>query len=229
MPLIDFPNVPNVPGVPSIARNPDFSADFGDLVSAVTSGNPLSIIESVTTPRWGIYLPDTMEKMIEPDSVLAFEYRGDARISDYPVEEGGFRSYNKVLQPFDIRMKMTCSGAGTLTSGSVSLSSGISAGMTRETFLGTLEAMKASLLTFNVVTPDFVYKSLNLVHFDYKRTNAEGVTLLTAEVFMREVMQTVEASYKTVSTDSAADTKNQGTTNTVSPSPTQSAAIQGGS
>lgn len=228
MSLIDFPNVPNVPGVPSIARNPDFSADFGDLVSAVTSGNPLSIIESVTTPRWGIYLPDSMEKMIEPDSVLAFEYRGDARISDYPVEEGGFRSYNKVLQPFDIRMKMTCSGAGLLSGASVGLS-GASAGTTRETFIATLEAMKASLLTFNVVTPDFVYKSLNLVHFDYKRTNAEGVTLLTAEVFMREIMQTVEASYKTVSTDSAADTKKQGTTNTVSPSPTQSAAIQGGS
>lgn len=228
MPFIEFPDVPNVPGVPSIARSPDFSADYGDLVSAISGGNPLSIIESITTPRWGIYLPDTMEKMIEPDSVLAFEYRGEARISDYPVEEGGFRSYNKVQQPFDIRMKMTCSGAGTLTNvGSVGVS-GISAGMTRQTFIETLETMKISLLVFNVVTPDFVYKSLNLVHFDYKRTNTDGVTLLTADLYLREVMQTVDTSYQTVATDSAAGTKNQGTTNTVSPTPTQNAAIQGG-
>lgn len=72
-------------------------------------------------------------------------------------------------------------------------------------------------------------QALNLVHFDYKRTNTEGVSLLTADVYLREVMQTVEASYQTVATDSAAGPKNQGTTNTVSPTPTQNAAIQGGS
>lgn len=227
MPNIPFPNVPNVPGVPSIARNPDFSADFGDLVSAVTSGNPLSIIESVTSPRWGIYMPDTLEKMIEPDSVLSFEYKGDARISDYPVEEGGFRSYNKVQQPFDIRMKITCSGAGTLTAGTIGLS-GASAGMTRETFLVTLDAMKASLLPVNVVTPDYVYKSVNLVHFNYKRTNTDGVTLLTAELYLREIQQSATAGYTTVASDSASDSKNQGTVNPVTPTTTQSAAIKDG-
>jgi len=226
MPLIDFPDVQNAPGVPSIARNPDFSANYGDLVSAVTSGNPLSIIESVTTPRWGIYAPGTSEKIIEPDSVISFEYRGEARISDYPVEAGGFESYNKVQQPFDIRMKVTCAGAGTLASAGSLTTSGLSAGMTREDFLVRLEGMKLSLDSYDLVTPDFVYNSVNLVHFDYKRTNTEGVTLLTADLYLREIRQTVEASYTTVSSDSAADTKNQGTVNPVTPTPSQNAAIR---
>lgn len=225
MPNIEFPNVPNVPGVPSIARNPDFSADYGDLVSAVTSGNPLSIIESVITPRWGIYAPNTMEKVIVPDSVLAFEYRGDARVSDYPVEAGGFKSYNKVQQPFDIRIKITCNGAGTLGRiGSLTTSGGTVA-MTREDFLVHLEGMKLSLDLYDLVTPDFVYNSVNLIHFDYKRTNTEGVTLLIAELYLREVQQSTKAGYKTVGSDSATDSKNQGTVNTVTPTTTQSAAI----
>lgn len=224
MPNIPYPNVPDVPGVPSIARSADFSGDYGDLISAVMGGNPLSIIESVTTPRWGIYLPDTMEKMIDPDSVLAFEYRGEARISDYPVEEGGFKSYNKVQQPYDIRMKMTCEGAGTLTSAITT-----SGGMTRESFIGTLGDLKASLLPVNIVTPDFVYQSANLVHFDYKRTNTDGVTMITAELYFREIQQSAKAGYKTVGSDSAADSKNQGTVNTVTPSTTQGAAIKDGS
>lgn len=233
MPNIPFPDIPNVPGVPSIARNPELSIDYGDLVSAVVGRNPLSIIESITSPQWGIYATTgSMEKIIEPDSVLSFEYRGEARIADYPIEAGGFKSYNKVQQPYDIRMRMSCEGAGTLTSLISFNSSGRTSGMTREDFISRLEAMKISLALYNLVTPDYVYANVNLVHFDYKRTNVEGVTMLVADLYLREIQQTTTATYKTVATsetvatDSAADAKEQGTMNTTLLTANENATIR---
>ena len=231
MPSIPFPDVPDVPGVPPLNRV-EIGIDYSDVVSVIASGNPIAFVESVLTPRWGIYKAQTLEKVIEPDSVVAFEYRGDARISDFPVERGGIRSYNKVVQPYDIRIKMTCGGVGTLTRMASSLAGqfvpGINAGMAREDFLTRLEEMRASLETYELVTPDYVYKSVNLVHFDYKRTNTDGVTLLTADLYLREIQQSATADYRTVATDSAADAQGLGTVSLIRLDASQNAAINRG-
>ncbi|HBW3346579.1 phage baseplate protein [Klebsiella pneumoniae] len=227
MPNIAFPDVPDVAGVPSVARSA-MGIDYGTVLSAISGASPLAIVESITAPQWGLYLPDSTEQVIYPDSVVSFEYRGEAIVSDYPIEEGGFKSYNKIQVPFDIRIRMTCEGQGTLSSAVTALASGASGvkkGMTRQGFINTLEGLKKSLELLDLITPDKVYHSLNLVHFDYKRTNDEGVTLLVVDAYLREIQQSATATYKTVSSDSAADTKEGGTVNATSLSKTESAAV----
>ncbi|MGP2516368.1 phage baseplate protein [Yersinia sp. 2545 StPb PI] len=196
MPLINFPNVPNVLGVPNVARS-GLSIDQDAIMSAIYSGDILSILDSVITPKWGIYAQDGSQ-VILPDSVLDIEYKGESRILDYPIEAGGFASFNKVATPFDIRMKMACSG---------NLSA---ARMTRESFLARLDEMQASLDLYNIVTPDYVYNNVDLVGYDYRRTNENGVTLLIVEARFNEVRVTGDAQYKSVKSDSAANPVNQG-------------------
>lgn len=205
MPLINFPNVPNVPGVPNVARS-GLSLDEDAVLSAIYSGDILSIIDSVVTPRYGIQKKDG-SNAIRPDSFISFEYRADAKVSDYPVQPGTFASYNKVMEPFDIRISMSCSGSLA------------AAGMTRESFLSALDDMRASFELLDIVTPDKVYTDVNLVHFDHSRTNSKGVTLLVVDAFFREIRETAEAEYKNVKSDSAVEPI--GTCNVVPNQPTK--------
>ncbi|HFF9119483.1 TPA: phage baseplate protein [Yersinia enterocolitica] len=196
MPLINFPNVPNVLGVPNVARS-GLSIDQDAIMSAIYSGDILSILDSVITPKWGIYGQDGSQ-VILPDSVIDFEYKGETRIADYPLSSGGFATFNKVATPYDIRMRMACSGNLA------------AARMTRESFLARLDAMQASLDLYNIITPDYVYNSVDLLGYDYRRTAINGVTLLIVEARFMEVRVTGDAQYSNVKSDSAANPESQG-------------------
>lgn len=198
MPLIPFPRVPNLPGVPNIARGIGADFDIGNIAGAITSGNPLAIIDSMLKPQWLVMNVDGSGRAITPDSVVGFEYRGEAKIMDYPVELGGFASYNKVQTPFDIRMKMVCTG------------SILNLSATRTTFLDTLDSMKRSIDLYNIVTPDEVYNSVSLVHYDYARTSNNGMFMIIAELGFQEVMVTGDPIYANTRSDSSSATTNQG-------------------
>lgn len=216
MPLIQFPDVPDVLGVPNVLRSTSANLNETNILSAIYSGNPLSIIDSILKPTWGIFTADGTGRVITPDSVIGFEYRGEAKIMDYPIEFGGFSTYNKVQVPFDIRMRMVCGG-------NIATSE-----MTRMSFLQRLEDMKASLDLYQLITPDFVYPSVNLVHFDYSRTAVNGVSLLMVEASFQEVRVTGEATYTNTKSDSSTGTVSQGNVVPSIPSKTQMSAASAG-
>jgi hypothetical protein len=205
MPLINFPNVPNVLGVPNVARS-GLSLDEDAVLSAIYSGDILSIIDSVVTPKYGIHKKDG-SNAIRPDSFISFEYRAEARVSDYPVQPGAFASYNKVVQPFDMRISMSCSGSLA------------AAGMTKESFLTVLDEMRISFELLDIVTPDKVYADVNLVHYDLSKTSSKGATMLVVEAYFREIRETADAEYKNVKSDSAVEPI--GTCNVVPNQPTK--------
>jgi hypothetical protein len=149
--------------------------------------------------------------IITPDSVLGLEYRGESKISTYPVEGGSFGSYNKVQAPFDLHIIMTCSGGQ----------------MTREAFLARMELLKASVELCSVVTPDAVYKSLNLVQFDYRRTSANGVTLLTVNASFAEVRVTATTEYTKTATPAGAGMVNNGSTKAEAPASSVAKTLTG--
>src|SRR6185312_15922270 len=125
-------------------------AELGDLVG-IDLLNPLPT-------DWKILDANTSAPVIVPDTVPRFEYRGEARVSDYPVEQGAFASYNKVQVPFEIRMTMVCSGLNLVQKGAQAVRDavGLSIGqnlMLRTDFLDTLDYMRLTTDLFVIVTP----------------------------------------------------------------------------
>lgn len=144
--------------------------------------------------------------VLTPDSVLSLEWRGEERISDFPVQNGQFVSFNKVAVPYDLRMVVTCQGLNLVQEALASVTQildqalgqlGLAFGqpMSRDAFLRQLDAMLASTDLYNVVTPDKVYQNVNLVSYNHAKKSDEGGTLIIAELLFREVRETVLTSY----------------------------------
>ena len=144
--------------------------------------------------------------VLTPDSVLSLEWHGEERISDYPVQNGQFVSYNKVKVPFDLRMVMTCQGKNVIQDALQSVTQslnqalsniGLAFGqpMSRDAFLRQLDEMLASTDLYDVVTPDKVYQNVNLVAYNHAKKNYEGGTLIIAELMFREVRESGKAKY----------------------------------
>lgn len=166
--------------------------------------------------------------VIRPDTVQKFEYRNESRISDYPVEQGSFASYNKVATPYDIRMTMICGGLNLVKQGVQALGINDLVGtsrnqpMQRSAFLDRLQTMLDSLHLYDIVTPDKTYDNCNLVHYDYRRESRDGVKLVKADCWFREVRVTSSATYSSSSggisvnsaSPSAANAANAGNVNT---------------
>lgn len=144
--------------------------------------------------------------VLTPDSVLSLEWHGEERISDYPVQNGQFASYNKVAVPFDLRMVMTCQGLNYVQSALNSVTQsldqalgqvGLAFGqpMSRDAFLKQLDTMLASTDLYDVVTPDKVYQNVNLVSYNHAKKSDEGGTLIIAELMFKEVRESGSAQY----------------------------------
>lgn len=130
---------------------------------------------------WGLY-DQSMNPVILADSVAKVGFKGDSAIADFPVENGGFGSYNKVQIPFDARIVFAKGGSSA----------------DRTTFLNAIDAAKKSTNLYGVVTPDITYASASVVRFDYDRESRNGVTLLLVAVYVREVRIAADASFTSV-------------------------------
>lgn len=169
----NLPDVPDAPGVPPIVHNPNVPNVPVERLTKDADG--LSTEQSII---WGIF-GQKGTLAIRPDNIAAFEYQREYRISDYPLEEGSFESFNKVTLPFDIRVTMTKGGK---------LSD-------RKTFLETVDAAVASLDLFAIVTPERVFSNANLVRQGYRREATAGVSLLTVELQAVEIRTKVSVQF----------------------------------
>jgi hypothetical protein len=173
------------------------------VVTAGTSANAGGFMASVS----GVLgASKSGRPVLTPDSVLSLEWHGEERISDYPVQNGQFVSYNKVKVPFDLRMVMTCQGLNYVQDAlkpvtqllDQALSNvGLAFGqpMGRDAFLRQLDAMLNSTDLYDVITPDKVYSNVNLVAYNHAKKNDEGGTLIIAELMFREVRESGNAQY----------------------------------
>lgn len=171
--MADFPDVPDVPGVPPVLRDPGALLDPGLILmqfdTVIGYGGNL-------TPQWGLYLGGV--PVVVPDTIPSFEFKSDWAICDYPVERGGFESFNKVDIPFTTRIQF-------VSGGSVE---------NREALLSQIAAVAGTLQLFDVVTPEVVYPSVNVQHYDYRRTARNGLGLLAVDMQLLEVRVTAGAA-----------------------------------
>lgn len=59
----------------------------------------------------------------------------------------------------------------------------------RGAFLAQLEILAKSTLKFYIITPEYVYKSANIVGFDFAREARDGATLIKVNVHLEEIRE----------------------------------------
>jgi len=107
----------------------------------------------------------------EEPSFNGFEFSKDYRVSNFPTENGGFASYNKVEMP----------GVGVVTfcmGGSES---------ERKRFLDTIDAASGSTDLYSIVTPAAKYINYNIGRYGYSRRSESGAQLLIVSVEVNQI------------------------------------------
>jgi len=189
-------------------------------VDLLATGAPTYAVVSAGTPaNQGGFVPSVAGKLggnksgnpvLTPNNVYALEWHGEERVSDYPVQNGQFVSYNKVKVPFDMRIVMTCQGLNVVQDALQSVTQslnqalsniGLAFGqpMSRDAFLKQLDMMLDSTDLYDVVTPDKVYQNVNLVAYNHAKKNDDGATLIIAELMFREIRESGKAGYANTS------------------------------
>jgi len=221
MPLIPFPNVPKLPGVPPLNRA-GYNAASQAAAKVVSAASGIKALGLVAQQRSWQILDESGATLLQPDAVLSLEYRGEAKISTYPVEGGGFSSYNKVRAPADLHIVMTCAGTGS------GVGTGIGTGkQTREAFLSALAKLKDGVKLATIVTPDAVYKPFALVGYDFQRTSKSGVTMLTVSASFQEVAETATAERTQTAQPAGAPMVSGGAVKAEAPTASQAAKLTG--
>lgn len=131
------------------------------------------------------------QPVLIPDSFRTFMFNQEWSVTDAPTEEGGFASYNKVNNPFDVVCRLTKGGSRR----------------DRSEFLEKLDALGNSLQLLRLVTPEREYKSMNLVRYSIRREEQRGAYWFgEIDVYFREI-RFVQSQY----TQSASSTQNSAT------------------
>jgi hypothetical protein len=203
----------NAQGLPPLLNKINTAIDVAGLL--VADGFLVAQMFSKVV-KWGVYpagfvssgVLDT--RALIPDSIVSFGYKKEWNVPKYPMELGAFQSYNKVTEPYDIRIRMSISNNSTTfgISSSLKAIAGAVQTTTIDTFLAQLATMAASLDLYDVVTPDATYLNANITHYDYNRTATNGVGLLTVDVYLTEIRNTIAPAFANVvaPTSSAAGT-----------------------
>jgi hypothetical protein len=200
MPLYPYPDIPPLPGVPPLPRSLDVPPAVGLIIGEVAS----ILLSALQSPaQWGIIdengnvLGGSQESLSIIQSIQAqvtgqqgpilsfnaLEYLKETRISDFPVEEGGFATYNKVEFPGNPTVTLALAGSPS----------------DRSAFLNAIDAACLSTTLYFVVTPETVYGPVSLERYSYQRRSDRGATLLMVEISLKEIRQ-VTAQYSTVTT-----------------------------
>lgn len=177
------------------------SAVITDVLSLASAGgiNLLGGVASV----YAIVDATTGSPIIVPDTIQVFGYKNTADIPDYPIEQGGFNTYNKVRVPRNIRILMTCAGLNyaqqieqtidQLVNSALGTTFG--QGMQRSSFCDALDAMVDSLDQYSIVTPDKTYANFNCISVSYDRTARSGAGMIKAECIFREIIPANQPVY----------------------------------
>jgi hypothetical protein len=205
MTLIPYPDVPMVSGVPSVPRV-NTSIPPEDASATIPPG---AMTEALTnslqsSPQWGIFpsvttsssfagttsttnvLGNALGASSDSTAVLStydVTYIKEMRISDFPIERGGFASYNKVEMPGNPKVTLILNGTED----------------DRAAFLTAVDAACKSTQLYSVVTPEATYMNVSLETYTYPRTAIKGANLLIVEISLKEI-RPVSASYTTVAT-----------------------------
>jgi len=194
------------PGVPPLLNQVN---QIGNTVSLLKSDVAnLGRLFGGATPTWGLFYQGV--SVLSFDSMISMSYKREARIADFPMEQGAFQSYNKVQVPEDIRIRCVKGGSSE----------------DRRNFLLQLKTLAGSLKLLTLIVPEGKYINFNVDHFDYRRTSENGMTLLAVDIWLRAInVTTATATYTNTAAPSGSSVIQTGTVLPQLPTPPQNAAI----
>lgn len=131
-------------------------------------------------PTWGVYKTGTTQLAFDVSSVFDLGISGSSVISNYPIEEGTFTSYNKVVNPNTYPIRLARDGSQSQ----------------RTAFLNWLENSKNSFDLFDVLCPERTYKNVTLESYRIIRTSESGAAMILADCLFQEIRQ-IPAAYTT--------------------------------
>jgi len=204
-----FPNVPDLPGVPPLARTLGTEA-----VAAIGMLDPsleASIFGGQQAEQWGI-VDSSFNFVLQPDSIVRFERDQPFQVSDYPVEQGTFSSYNKVKIPFSATVTMAKGGSTA----------------ERQAFLDAVGAVQGSLTPYYIMVPEGTYEASTIDRVSYERRASSGAAFILAHIHFTEIRITPPVQYglkgQQVQSTVPASAKTSDKTSTGLPDPTQTAS-----
>ena len=130
---------------------------------------------------WGVFMVGTRNPVFDVDSCHSFDFEKETKVSNFPVENGAFATYNKVIEPITVKIRLAVSGLDRL-----------------QAFLTSLSAETNSTNLYNVRTPEVGYtNTFTISKFRYNRTKDKGAYVIFADLTLTEVRQ-VAPAYTTV-------------------------------
>lgn len=144
---------------------------------------------------WGIYDSEG-NKVINPDTVSFVGYRNDHRISDFPIEQGGFTSYNKVRLPNTVAIRIVKGGSQA----------------DRINFLAELVAFREDTKLYTILTPEAKMTNMNLVTNSFDRSLDSGAAMIVLDLVFQEIRQAGPATYSNTVAPAGALPVNNGPT-----------------
>lgn len=198
--------IPFLPGIPPLRET---------LKRTVLSTGLVLLRDYFVSPAnqvWGIFTNEG-KQVLFPDSFLAIDKRENWRVSDYPIEGGGFSSYNKVATPYGSVITLAKGGSQD----------------ERNEFRKTLTQLCASLDLFKIITPDDIFLNANIEAVGYARRADQGANVIIVDITFREIRNAPSIRYSQtrngsqISSTVPADQKTNSTTSTGIASPTATA------
>jgi len=206
MPLIPYPDVPNVEGVPNVPRQAN--APYVPPVPQPSTVSSLTQIKN-DTPQWQI-VNDGGGLFLQPDTYADFNISEECVIPNYPIEQGGFSSYNQVQRPYGIKLTAIITGNKDLTRG---------------TFIQSVKDLKNSLELVTIVTPDTLFQNAKLIRYNWTQKSYQGLTMLSIELVFQEIRQTAVAIV-TAATPSGQNQKKIGQVSPIQPTTQQQSQVK---
>ena len=187
-----YPVVPKALGVPAVLRS---AATIADTVTLGYLGisDKLSDIIGTEPVKWGVF-DSNGGSIADYDTFMSNDYQNDSKISQYPVELGGFVSYNKVETPFDVSVILVCGGGEDR----------------RAAFQVAIEAARKSLQLYSVFTPDRTYTQVNFTTIAVRRSLEDGAYMIKALLSGVEVRQRAQSKFSSPTSPSSAGQIDQG-------------------
>jgi hypothetical protein len=106
-------------------------------------------------------------------SFIDIDLSAEAKVLEYPIEEGSFASYNKTQQPTAIRVTLAAQGSN----------------LELNDMLSKLKDYKEKAVKLSILTPSDFYEGYALEGFSYKRERTQNANMLAVELAFKEVRE----------------------------------------
>lgn len=194
----------SIPGAPNLLSNAPKA------IGLTLLGNIVSKLWDFLFPgpEWGVFVAGETFRAVEVSSVQAMDIRAGSRVMTFPIQSGSFISYNKVLMPGQIGIRMTKEGDD----------------LERSTLISWLQVNKEVTSTFDILMPEFRFRNYTLIDYQINRRSDTGVALIIADCIFQEVRE-LPAEY---SNSNISDPENMEPTPTARVNPQENTAESAG-